>query len=159
MIAQQTLVAQWDHKVGSGQSLWTDGWDGYPVSRKKLLNFLAERKISNPVFIGGDVHANHVGHVKADFDNPNSAVVASEFVGTSISSEAGPQDRLDAQKKENPHMLLADGSKRGYIVMEIDAKKLKADLRLIDSEKTRDSTLSTQASFVVEAGSANIRKA
>ena len=39
LIAQQTLMARIDHTSGPGQSFWTDGWDGYPAARSRLLRF------------------------------------------------------------------------------------------------------------------------
>src|SRR4029077_7116087 len=30
VIAQQTMMAQVDRRIGEGQAFWTDGWDGYP---------------------------------------------------------------------------------------------------------------------------------
>jgi alkaline phosphatase D len=152
IIAQQTLLAQFDLKAGAGQSLWTDGWDGYPASRTKLIDFMADKKIANPIIIGGDVHTHNVAAIKRDFDNPRSATVASEFCGTSITSEAGAQDRLDAVRGDNPHILLSDGRKRGYVVMELSSSAARADLRVIDNEKLRESQVSTLASFVVGAG-------
>lgn len=55
----------------------------------------------------GDVHANYVCDVKADFNDPTSATVASELVGTSVSTggdgqDTGPDD--EAQLPENPHI-------------------------------------------------------
>src|SRR5262249_40962121 len=44
VIAQQTLMAQLDRKVGPGQQFWTDGWDGYPLARRRLLDFIGNRK-------------------------------------------------------------------------------------------------------------------
>jgi alkaline phosphatase D len=97
--------------------------------------------------------------VKANFDDPGSAAVASEFVGTSITSESWKQEIIEGMKPNNPHVLLADATKHGYVVMELNEKRLKAELRNIDNEKTRDSSISTLASFVVEAGSPVIRRA
>ena len=94
VIAQQTLMAQLDRKVGPGQQFWTDGWDGYPVARRRLLDYVGNRKPANPVVIGGDVHAFYVADLKPDFDDPKSPVVATEFVGTrSPRSSGGPSRR------------------------------------------------------------------
>ena len=68
--------------------MWTDGWDGYPEARRRLLEAVAARGPANPVVIGGDVHAHWVADLKPDFDDPRSPVVASEFCGTSITSRA-----------------------------------------------------------------------
>lgn len=158
ILAQQTMVSQWNQKKDT-LSVWTDGWDGYPVARKKLTDYLLSAKIANPVFIGGDVHSHYVSQVKADFDNPRSANVAAEFVGTSITSESWKQEILDGMKPLNPHVLLANGAKRGYVTMEIDRRQLKAEMRQIDNEKVKDSKVSTLASYVVDAGKPDIRSA
>ncbi len=152
IIAQQTLLAKFDLKAGAGESLWTDGWDGYPASRAKLVDFMHDKKIANPIIIGGDVHTHNVAAIKRDVDNPRSVTVASEFCGTSITSESGAQDRLDAVRGDNPHILLSDGRKRGYVLMTLSPKEARADLRVIDNEKLRESQVSTLASFVVSAG-------
>ena len=44
------------------------------------------RSVPGVVVLGGDVHSNYVADLKADFDDPASPVVASEFCGTSITS-------------------------------------------------------------------------
>ena len=82
IVAQQTLMAQLDVQPGEGQRFWTDGWDGYPAARRRLLESMAARRLANPVVIGGDVHMNFVADLKLDFDDAKSPVVASEFVGT-----------------------------------------------------------------------------
>ena len=152
VLAQQTLMAQAGKKEADGLAFWTDGWDGYPAARARLTHHLADRNINNALVIGGDVHSHHVANIKADFDNPASRTVATEFCGTSITSESDAQDRLDAIRAHNPHLLLSDGRKRGYVVMELSREKATADLKVIDSEKLRDSQVSTLASFVVQAG-------
>ena len=55
---------------GPGQSFWTDGWDGYPAARSRLLRLLAQRRVSNPIVLGGDVHAFYAADLKLDFDDP-----------------------------------------------------------------------------------------
>ena len=152
VIAQQTLFAQMNRRDGPGRFAWTDGWDGYPASRRRLLDVFASGKAVNPVVIGGDVHCFYVNQLKADFDDPASPVVASEFVGTSISSQHGAQDALDKQRLRNPHVLLADGRYRGYTRVEVTPKRMQVDLRAMESVATREAPCSTLASFVVEDG-------
>ncbi|MBL8521797.1 MAG: alkaline phosphatase D family protein [Betaproteobacteria bacterium] len=150
VLAQPTLMAQYDLKPGAGQRLWTDGWDGYPHARRQVTEFLAEKKIANTLVIGGDVHCHHVAEIKRDFDDPKSQVVASEFVGTSITSEGDAQEDHDQRRADNPHLLLSDGRHKGYVVMELGRARARADLRIIDNEKIRDSKVSTLASFNVD---------
>jgi alkaline phosphatase D len=152
IVAQQLLMAQTDRKPGPERQFWSDGWDGYPGARARLLQAIAERKPANPVVIGGDVHFNCVADLKVDFDDPNAPVVATEFCGTSITSQGPTQARLDLLRPENPHVRFASSEKRGYAVLELTEKRCLAQLRGIDSEKAADSPISTLAAFVVENG-------
>ncbi|MGH8676571.1 MAG: alkaline phosphatase D family protein, partial [Burkholderiales bacterium] len=158
LLAQQTLMAQFDQKPGPGRRAWTDGWDGYPAARRKLLGFIAERRIANPVVIGGDVHSFNVNELKLDFDDPASAVVASEFVGTSITSQAWAQEKLSPMLPDNPHMKLVDSRYRGYVRVDVTPKQLRADLRAMESVSKSDAACNTLASYVVEDGKAGPRK-
>jgi alkaline phosphatase D len=152
IVAQQTLMARFGVGKGSARRYWTDGWDGYPAARRKLLESVAAQRLANPVVIGGDVHHHAVADLKLDFDDPRSPVVASEFCGTSITSQSRAQKELDAAREDNPHVRLADGRYRGYVRVELDARRLRADLRAMDSVQTREAGCSTLASFVVEDG-------
>jgi alkaline phosphatase D len=159
LLAQQTRMAQFDQKPGPGRRAWTDGWDGYPAARRRLLEFLAAQRIANPVVLGGDVHLFNVCDLKPDFDDPASPVVASEFVGTSITSQAPSQERLNRLLPDNPHMKLLDSRYRGYVRAEVTAKSFRADLRAMASVSERDAQCSTLATFVVEDGRPGPRRA
>jgi len=152
VVAQQTLMAQLDRRIGNGQQFWTDGWDGYPAARERLLGALAAHRTANPLVIGGDVHYACVADLRRDFDDPKSSVVATEFCGTSITSQGPPQARLDAQRAENPHLRFAHSEKRGYTLLELSVERCLAQLRVIDSEKAADAGISTLAAFVVHDG-------
>jgi len=152
VIAQQTVMAQIDQTPGPGASHWTDGWDGYPAARRRLLDFMARTRPANPLVIGGDVHSHWVSDLRPDFDDPASPVVATEFCGTSITSLSWPQARLDAMRPDNPHVRFANSERRGYVVMELDAKRCAVRLRGLDDVTSRTSGIVTQASFVVEDG-------
>jgi alkaline phosphatase D len=153
VIAQETLMAQLDRKPGPGERFWTDGWDGYPAARRRLLEYLGRRRPGNPVVIGGDVHAFGVADLKADFDAPGSPVVATEFVGTSITSQYGrSQAETDALVGENPHVRFASGQWRGYVRVEVTRARLRADLRALRSVAQPGAAADTLATFVVEDG-------
>lgn len=152
VLVQQTRMAQFDQKPGPGRLAWTDGWDGYPVARKRILDFVSSRKVRNPVVLGGDVHCFNVNQLKLDFDDPASPVVASEFVGTSITSQAWSQERLAPLLADNPHMTFVDGRYRGYTRFDLSRERLNADLRAMESVQKREAGCNTLASFVVEDG-------
>ena len=90
--------------------------------------------------------------MKADFDDPASPVVASEFVGTSITSQAWPQERLDTFLQDNPHLQLVDSRHRGYLRAELGPEALQVELRALDSVRDPGSACRTLAEFVVEDG-------
>jgi len=154
LIAQQTLMARIDPTSGPGQSFWTDGWDGYPAARSRLLRLLAERRVSNPIVLGGDVHAFYAADLKLDFDDPGSPVVATELVTTSISSDGRPPERIAAVLPENPHIKLADGTRRGYTRVTLSRDRAVAEMQAVDTVKTPGAPISTLATFVVEDGKA-----
>ena len=151
VLAQQTLMAQLDRKPGPGQPFWTDGWDGYPAARRRLLDFLAPTQPANPLVIGGDVHSFWVTDLKPDFDDAASPVVATEFVGTSITSQFGRAGaRGDAAgqparalRRRPPSRLRAHGG---------DAAALAADLRAVRDGDPAPRRADTLATFVVEDG-------
>ena len=47
----------------------------------------------NPVVLTGDIHSNWVNDLRVDDRKPESPVVATEFVGTSISSGGNGERR------------------------------------------------------------------
>lgn len=152
VIAQQTLMTQVDRTPGAGQSFWTDGWDGYPLARRRLLEHMAGRRVANPVVIGGDVHMSVVADLKTDFDDPRAPVVATEFVGTSISSQGMPLARIEAWRADNPHVRYANPTRRGYTAIELSARRCVAHLRTLDDVKDPQSRIRTLVSWSVEDG-------
>lgn len=152
-LAQQTLMAQADHKGGDGQIFYSDGWDGYPAARRRLLDFLAQAKPANPVVIGGDVHSFWVNDLKPDFEAADSPIVATEFVGTSISSQPPSEDLIQTAKNEGAgHIHFATGHYRGYVRMAVTPEAIHADLRALADVRKPDSPCETLASWVVEDG-------
>jgi alkaline phosphatase D len=63
-------------------------WDGYPMDRQKILDFMREPHLVNSMVITGDVHQNFVRNVPPDHIQLDAAPVATEFIGTSISTAA-----------------------------------------------------------------------
>ncbi|MDH3289131.1 MAG: alkaline phosphatase D family protein [Betaproteobacteria bacterium] len=159
VIAQQTLMAQSDRKPGDGQAFWTDGWDGYPLARRRLLRIIEEQRVTNPVVIGGDVHMSVIADLKADFDDPRAPVVATEFVGTSISSQGWPRRRVEAWLAESPHIRHANATRRGYTVAELSARRCLVSLRTLDDVRDPQSRIRTLRSFAVEDGKPGAQRA
>jgi alkaline phosphatase D len=109
--------------------------------------------------LSGDAHLFNVADLKRDFDDPRSPVVASEFLGTSITSQGWPQHRLDELLPDNPHMKLLESRYRGYVRVDVTPKSLRADLRVMDTVQVRDAVCTTLATFEVADGKAGAARA
>jgi alkaline phosphatase D len=156
VIAQQVMMGQLDHNRGDPRIYWHDAWDGYPVARQRIIDHLAAARIRNPMIITGDWHSTFVNDIKADFSDPDSATVATEFVGTSISSNGdgpvyGPY--YGPMIPANPHIKFFDGDRRGYVRCRVDRGGWRTDLRMVTTVSRSDAPVYTFASFQVEDGS------
>jgi alkaline phosphatase D len=159
LTAEGTVIAYIDEQPGPGEQFWTDGWSGYPAARQRLLEATVRSGAQNPIYLSGDIHSFLASNLNRDPADPGSAVVAAEFTTTSISSQAMPQAELDKRRQENPSVLWANSERRGYLRLDLDRERLRADLVAIDSETRPDAGQSIQASFVVEAGHAGVEPA
>jgi alkaline phosphatase D len=154
VLAQQVMMAQVDRRAGPEQAFSMDKWDGYVVQRNRLLAFLRDRRPANPVILTGDIHSNWVADLVADPDDPDSPVVGTEFVGTSISSGGDGADRsaaVDAYLPENPQIKFYNGQ-RGYVRCTITPERWQSDFQVVPVVISPGSEITTRASFVVENG-------
>lgn len=158
VLGQQTVFGQRDFKPSEGLSVSNDGWDGYSAARTRVTDALQRHQASNPVFLGGDVHSNWVGHVKADYARAQSKTVGVEFCGTSITSRGGTNEGMADTLAENPHFVFADRERRGYGVAEFTPKGLSVTLRAVDDVARADSGVQTLATFAVEPGRAAVQQ-
>jgi alkaline phosphatase D len=152
LLAQGTLMGYNNEAPPPDHRYWTDAWNGYPAARERLMKFLAERHIANPVVLSGDIHAFVVSGLHLKAASLDSPIVAPEFVTTSISSDAVTEHYFETARKLNPNLLTATGEHRGYVRLDITKDQLRADLVAVDTVKTPDSGRSTLISYVVEAG-------
>jgi alkaline phosphatase D len=158
ILAQQTMMAQWDWGVRGPSVFNTDGWNGYPAARKRLLSHLGQNNISNPLVIGGDVHMTLVADLKPDFNKNESPIVATEICGTSITSQANRNlVGLERVRQHNAHVRFLDAGYRGYIRVALDRDKAIAELRGVDDVRWNSSGLSTRARFIIEDGQPGAR--
>ncbi len=159
LLAQQTLMSPLavPGNTDSVHRTRTDGWDGYPPARQRLVDSLVGRRVANPVIVGGDLHAFHVADLPAA--GPGSTTVAAEVVGTSITSQAADQAFYDRLRAANEHLRYANGTQRGYLRLTVDRQRTEADLVGLADVRRADSTAAVQAAWVVEAGRAGVQRA
>ncbi|MFC4250194.1 alkaline phosphatase D family protein [Sinimarinibacterium flocculans] len=156
LVAQAMLMAPLDQTPGPEVGVWTDGWDGYPAARERILRHLAQRRTANPVVIGGDIHSFWATELSAGGERDP---VATEFVGSSISSHPPPHDRFAAMLAENPHVRFFDARPRGYVRCELTPERLDVSMRAISDAGDPQASVSTLAAFVVESGRARVQSA
>jgi len=139
VIAQQCIFAETDFNPLPGSAgiaglFNVDQWDGYVAQRRRLTELLAGPDgPTNPVVITGDIHSSWVNDIKVDYDNPASPTVATEFVGTSISSDfpAAFIAPVLAGLPDNPHVKDFDGLLRGYVLVNVDRGQWRSDFRVV----------------------------
>lgn len=130
-----------------------DSWDGYPAARARLLAGLHERR-ANTVVLTGDVHAGWAGTLRLDPQDPGSAAVATEFVGTSITSEGNGTETVgntEATLATNPHIAFYN-NRRGYTLLKVTAQHAEAAYRAVPFVTTPGAPLEDRGRFVVEPG-------
>ncbi|MEU5567678.1 alkaline phosphatase D family protein [Micromonospora musae] len=160
IIGNQTKFAPFDHKTGPGVAYDSaDNWgEGYVADREQLLRFIATHRPSNPVVITGDAHRNWVFNLKADFSDPDSETLATEYLGTSISSGGdGSRNTVYGPTTDNPHMMFQN-QQRGYIQVDVTPEQWRADFRVCDTVSVPDAPLYTVATFVTDDGKPGARR-
>ncbi|MFI5718829.1 alkaline phosphatase D family protein [Nocardia sp. NPDC051750] len=113
-----------------------DQWDGYTADRRRLLTALADRNLSNVVYLTGDIHSSWAADVPVEAAAyPGGRTAGAEFVVPSVTS-AGIGDLLPGPPRTaavaleksvgavNPHIHYAELDSHGYGVVDIDADRV-----------------------------------
>lgn len=159
VVAQQVFMAQCDLDPGPSRRLAPDTWDGYRAGRDRLLAHVQSRRVSNPIVLTGDVHSAWVADLKADFDDPASATIGTEFVASSISTNGdGAGENRDAVLRANPHLKYFE-DQRGYLRCVLDAERWRTDVRSVPFVSRPGAQITTSASFAVHDGEPGARPA
>jgi alkaline phosphatase D len=163
VLAQQVMMgmARQSWREGQTARYAMDQWPGYAAERMRLIRFLADRRVPNPVVLTGDIHSNWVNDLRVDDRKPEQPVVAAEFVGTSITSGGnGTADVKDLDKllAANPCVRFHN-RQRGYVRCTITPRSWTSDYRIVEDVKTPGAPARTLKSFAVEAGRPGVQPA
>lgn len=162
VLANQVPFTVIDYLPGEEVTQYMDAWPGYMPARERFLQGVLDRNVRNPVVLTGDVHANWATDVPRDWRDLASPVVASEFIGTSISSggDGSPDLSENARKvlAENPQVKF-NNSQRGYVRHTVTPGEWRADYRVVDFVTRPGAPISTKASFVIEEGTPGLEPA
>jgi alkaline phosphatase D len=132
---------------------FVDPWDGYVADRQRVLDFLKEHRLTNTVVITGDKHQNSVRNVPESYVDIAGPAIATEFVGTSISTGGdSPPASTHGGDPNNPHILL-DDYHRGYVRVELDSETWRTDFRVVDTVRRREDVAAwTLETWMVQNG-------
>ncbi|WP_090142628.1 alkaline phosphatase [Limnohabitans sp. DM1] len=156
LVAQSTQMSSSGVNTPLGRSAFTDGWDGYPQARARLLNNVAQARVQNVLMLGGDVHMNVAAQLRVQAGDERSPVVASELVSTSITSRGLGEKLLAQIRDSNPDILHARSDERGYTLIDVKHEGVSAQFRTTTNPAQADGVLKTQARFQVQSGVAGI---
>jgi alkaline phosphatase D len=160
VMANQVFVMQGDSAYGPEQAFGMDTWDGYAAARARLFAGIQERAVDNFVVVTGDAHRSVAADLEVNFDDPESPIVGTEFLGTSISSGGDGQDMDDWGRRwlaENPHMKFHN-VQRGYARCELTREQWRTDYRVVPFVTEPGAPIRTRASVYVEAGRPGVRE-
>lgn len=144
VMAQSTLLAKINSPAGKEPRIWTDGWEGYPFARKRLLESMQARPSLHPVILSGDVHLNVVANVEN---------TATEFCGTSLTSQTSwHPEREPTFYPNNPSINYFNSERRGYALAEVTPKLWTTTLMGVEDARSESSATTPIAKFAVERG-------
>src|SRR5262249_824328 len=126
-LAQGVVMAYANEDKPPAQRFWTDGWNGYPAARARLVRQVHDNHIANPIVLSSDIHSYVISDLHLDPANPDTPRVASELVTTSITSQPTPKSVLERYQEYNPATFLATGEARGYIRIDVTRSAMRAD--------------------------------
>lgn len=154
VIGSTVLFTGFDFFRNEEKYCYPASWDGYAANRTRLLNTIVESRPSNPIIISGDLHAFWVNDVKTDPSNLESPTVATEFLGTSISSTwPAPLDNpIKENLPANPQVKFYNSELRGYTKCTVTPGKWETALRVVETAIAPGAPLRTLATYVVEDG-------
>ena len=163
VLAQQVMMGMVGFPTKPDQDLRysMDQWPGYAHERAELLRFLAQKQIANPIVLTGDIHSHWVNDLRVDDHDAKAPIVATEFVGTSISSGgngAPAEAELLRLQARNPGLRWLD-RRRGYVACTVTPEHWRSDYLVVDQVTRPGGAVTTAASFTVDAGRAGAKRA
>ena len=106
-----------------------DTWDGYPASRRRIIDAITTSEVKNPVVVTGDWHASFVLDVKERPGDATSATVMPEFLASSISTILFPTD----YSANNPQVRYFV-AEHGYALVTVTPADLTCEFHYVADE-------------------------
>lgn len=163
VLAQQVQMAELEQgagEPGAPELYWQDSWPGYPAARNRILSHVLSRGIPNLAVITGDIHCHWANDLKADWEDPASRTIGTEFICTSITAGGAEDvagffnDYLDGR---NEHIKWFDGRHGGYTGVTLTPAAWTADYYQVDDMRNPDSEVRVIQAVATEAGNPGVQ--
>jgi len=152
LLAQGTQMSESAVDTPLGRNLYTDGWDGYPAARTRLLDNLGPPPAGGVICMGGDVHRHVAANLRVRPGDDASPVVASEFVCSSVTTRGLSEVLTQLMRASNPDIAHARSDERGWALIDVQRGAVTCEFRATPHPAKAGAALRTQARFTVEAG-------
>ncbi|NJC71488.1 twin-arginine translocation signal domain-containing protein [Planosporangium thailandense] len=151
----------------NGYTVNPDDWDGYNADREHLVNFLRANRVSNVVFLTGDIHSSWASELTTRTTVQSPTAV--EFVVTSVTSDNvddfthTPPDTLSLAiagvlRAANPHVKWAELDQHGYGVLDVTPDRCRMDWYFVTDRTKADAGAYLARSFSVDNGVARLHE-
>ncbi|KAI9352221.1 putative alkaline phosphatase [Obelidium mucronatum] len=168
IIGNQVVFAQMDYW---GLMFNGDAWDGYPASRKRILEAIEERKLKDIVVLTGDVHSSFSFNVPKSLDSYNPKTgegsLLVEFVAPAVTSPS-PLESIHVGflnplaemlfPRIEPHLHFMDLSRRGYMILKVGVERTVCEYWYTKNVRVRNSGESLGAIVETEKNSGRITR-
>jgi len=126
LIARQCMFGQMVDAAHVIQN--TDQWDGYPLSRKAVLDQLAAEQIDDTVIVAGDLHSSWALDIAPDPFAP----AYDATTGPAISSPSPFADKPDVLEREQrsmtqPHIHWVEFRSRRYLLVDVTPTRSRGE--------------------------------
>jgi alkaline phosphatase D len=164
VLAQQVQMAEMHQGIdepGAPELYWQDSWPGYPEARNRILSHVMSRGIANLAVLTGDIHCHWANDLKADWGDPTSQTIGTEFICTSVTAEGAVlvsdffRDYMTEGRNE--HIRWFDGRHGGYTAVTVTPETWTADFRHVSDMRDPASTVETIQTVTTEAGRPGIQ--
>jgi alkaline phosphatase D len=131
----------------------TDGWDGYPAVRARVLDAIRASEAPTLV-LTGDTHSAWLNDV-----NDEHGKAATEFGATSVTSPSDADyfaaagiDFVGGLRSRNPHVRYAEPLKRGFLIVTLTKESAQAEYYAVTNILSKDYETERAAAFTISPG-------
>ena len=146
--------------------LLNDTWDGYQAARDRVLDFLDTEKMRDVALLAGDIHSSWALDVPRNpwrgyTPSTGAGSLAVELITPAVSSpplfaDAAIRQMAPGLRLALPHLKFLEGENRGYLLVDMDAKRLQAEWYHVPGVLQRSPRETKAMTFVCERGSGRL---